>query len=72
MGGIFYLNGDSRQLRYLDYLDKLDRAYKFGYPVPVNPYFDDNVPAPEPVVTPPNERTPRWNLGGGLGWFRRR
>ena len=27
------------QLRYLDYLDRVDRAEKFGYPIPVDPYF---------------------------------
>ncbi len=34
-----YINGNSRQLRYADYLDKLDRALKFGYPIPRDPYF---------------------------------
>ena len=73
-GGIFYLNGDARQLYYLDYLDRLDRAHKFGYRVPVNPYFDE--PPPPPDVTPAAQPAPAGRVyigaGGGLGWWRRR
>src|SRR5262245_4548586 len=32
--GIMYFNGDARTLWYLDYLDRADRAKKFGYPMP--------------------------------------
>src|SRR5215475_15452316 len=35
----FYINGSSQNLRYMDYLDRVDRAAKFGYPMPVDPYF---------------------------------
>jgi len=83
-----FLNGDSRQLYYLDYLDKADRARKFGYRMPVDPFFG---PAPEevhgvpvdgqvmvapngvPVDGPVTIAPPnRVYFGGGLGWFRRR
>lgn len=59
----FYMNGSSTQLRYLDYLDKADRAQKFGYRPPVDPYFPDA--APQEQTYP--ER-PRF----GLGILRRR
>jgi hypothetical protein len=49
--GILYFNGDSRNLWYLDYLDRADRARKFGYAMPVDPYFPDATPEPtQPVV----------------------
>lgn len=60
--GILYFNGDARTLWYLDYLDRADRAKKFGYPMPRDPYFDVP-PEPTPVV----ER-PRF----GFGILRRR
>jgi hypothetical protein len=51
--GILYFNGDARNLWYLDYLDRADRAKKFGYRMPVDPYFPDATPEPtEPVVRP--------------------
>ena len=60
-----YLNGDARQLWYLDYLDRADRAEKFGYRMPIDPYFDG---APT-VQTAPAGRV---FIGGGFGIFRRR
>jgi hypothetical protein len=63
-----YLNGDSRQLWYLDYLDRVDRAEKFGYRMPIDPYFNVPPPSPsEPVMVHPTVRT-----GFGFGIFRRR
>ncbi|MSQ95320.1 MAG: hypothetical protein EXR98_12285 [Gemmataceae bacterium] len=63
-----YLNGDSRQHRYLDYLDRVDRAEKFGYRMPIDPYFDGPPPEPsEPVMVHPTVRA-----GIGFGIFRRR
>jgi hypothetical protein len=66
--GIFYLNGDSRQLWYLDYLDRADRAEKFGYRMPIDPYFaPHDMEAPPPVVVYPSVRA-----GFGFGAWRRR
>lgn len=47
------------QLRYLDYADRLERAYKFGYPIPASPY--DSAP-------PSSSVRPRLGLGLGLFW----
>lgn len=64
----FYLNGSSRQLTYLDYLDRVDRAAKFGYPMPVDPFFGGPpIPHPDPTVTPP-----RTFIGGMIMSLRRR
>jgi len=75
-GAFIFINGDSRQIRYLDYLDRADRAVKFGYRMPVDPYFPeamivDGVVVEEPVVVspPPPQRI---FFGGGFGIFRRR
>ena len=57
-----YLNGNSAQLRYLDYLDRADRAQKFGYRPPVDPYFD----------VPPQEQTYPVRPFIGFGILRRR
>jgi len=68
--GNINLNGDSRRIWYLDYLDRADRAQKFGYRMPIDPYFED-VPVEEAqptVVAPP----PPVRAGFGFGWFRRR
>jgi hypothetical protein len=63
----FYLNGDSRQLYYLDYLDRADRAEKFGYRMPVDPYFE--APPPVPTYTPVRGYI---GIGAGYGIWRRR
>ena len=55
-----YINGDARNLWYLDYLDKADRADKFGYRPPPDPFCNE---CPEPAPAPPPRR--------GLGLFRR-
>src|SRR5262249_30495162 len=55
-----FLNGNARTLWYLDYLHRADRADKFGYRPPQDPFFE-----PAPVVSP-------WRGGFGLGFFRRR
>ncbi len=34
-----YFNGDARQLWYQDYLDRLDRAERFGYCPPAPPRY---------------------------------
>lgn len=76
-GAYIFLNGDSRQIYYLDYLDRVDRARKFGYRMPIDPYFPEvpiDVAAPaEPIVVSPAPAQPRVFLGGGgFGFFRRR
>lgn len=40
-----YINGNARALWYLDYLDRADRAEKFGYAMPIDPYFEEPPPA---------------------------
>lgn len=76
-GAYIFINGDSRQLYYLDYLDRADRARKFGYRMPIDPYFPEfpvegaqPMPA-EPVMVAPVQVQPRF-FGGGFGFFRRR
>ncbi len=50
----FYINGSSKRINYLDYLDHVNRAAKFGYPMPVDPYFGGPpIPHPDPNVSPP-------------------
>ena len=65
-GGI-YLGGNPRSLYYLDYLDRADRAQKFGYPMPVDPYFE-TYPDAQADPSPPV----RGHVFGGFGIFRRR
>lgn len=76
----FYINGNSRELYYLDYLDRADRARKFGYRMPADPFFPptpeevaQGVPVGEPIMPPPPAVHPGRTgfFGGGLGWFRR-
>ncbi len=69
-GGIFYLNGDARQLRYLDYRDRLDRAKKFGYPAPAGPYGETLPPPSQPETQPIEQPAPPERVF--LGWWRRR
>lgn len=69
--GFFYLNGDARQLYYLDYLDRVDRAQKFGYRMPIDPYCEAE-PTAEPLPTPPPARIFIGAGFGGFGGWRRR
>lgn len=54
----FYLNGDGRQLWHQDYLDRVDRAEKFGYQMPHRPLYG----------YPPHYDRPRLFHGGGIGF----
>jgi hypothetical protein len=67
-----YLNGDSRNLYYMDYLDRADRAAKFGYRMPIDPFFEaphaEIIEQPATVVAPPV----RVYSGFGFGHWRRR
>jgi hypothetical protein len=47
-GAMFYLGGDARQLYSLDYLDRLDRAERFGYAPPAPRRFAPPMPAYSP------------------------
>ena len=38
-GPSFYVGGDYNHFVYMDYLDRLDRAQKFGYRIPDPPAF---------------------------------
>jgi len=62
---VLYFNMSSqykRDLLYLDYLDKLDRAHKFGYKIPQDPYLSG---AADQV----SRRHGRFCLGFGFfGW----
>lgn len=62
-----YIGGNTANLYYLDYLDRADRAQKFGYRMPVDPYFE----TPPVVQTPPTVRV-GVGIGFGGGFFRRR
>jgi hypothetical protein len=37
-GGILYLNGNVRQIYLMDYFDRRERAEKFGYRPPLDPF----------------------------------
>ncbi len=52
----FYFNGDARQMWYQDYLDRLDRAERFGYCPPSGPRY-----WPAPPCRP--------RIFGGVGIF---
>ena len=57
---------------YMDYLDRADRAAKFGYPMPVDPFFPPTPPVvsyPIPAETVVAEPV---SGGGWFGFFRRR
>ena len=60
-----YINGNARALWYMDYLDRADRAEKFGYAMPIDPYFEE---PPPHAIAPPG----RTYMGFGFGIWRRR
>lgn len=62
----FFLNGSAQNMYYLDYLDRADRAEKFGYRMPVDPF--------EVPPTVPTYPAVRYGIGFGSGYgiFRRR
>ena len=72
----FYLNGNGRQLWYLEYLDRVDRAEKFGYAIPYDPHFEGaplvvEHAAPDGAVIEAAPISHR-RVGIGFGIFRRR
>jgi hypothetical protein len=74
-GAYIFMNGDSRQTYYLDYLDRADRARKFGYRMPIDPYFPEvieTIPPGEPIVASPTPVPPRGIFGGSFLFLRRR
>lgn len=56
----FYPGYDAQRLLILDYLDRQDRAEKFGYAPPGDPYVN------------PTSHPPAWKFGTGWRLFRRR
>jgi hypothetical protein len=60
----FYFNGDARQMWHQEYLDRVDRAERFGYDMPDRPRYG----------YPPDYDRPRLFQGGGIGFgfFKRR
>jgi hypothetical protein len=62
---LIYVGGNVRNLYYMDYLDRADRAAKFGYRMPVDPFFPEApvMQTPEPIPAP---------VRGGFGFFHRR
>lgn len=54
----------AEQYRYQDYLDRADRAEKFGYRMPVDPYFET---PPADLAAPPASAP----VGPGFRIFRR-
>ena len=59
----FMFGGNAQQLHMLDYLDRLDRAEKFGY----------RIPAPPPALSHPSGEYPRrtfFRFGIGSGLYR--
>lgn len=64
---LLYLNGTSgRNQFYLDYYDRYERAYKFGYKEPIDP-FVYGLPASNPASTPNRTRV---QVGVGFGRWR--
>ena len=54
-GPAFYFNGNAQRLYMLDYIDRVDRAHRLGYPEP-----------PPPALWPSSRRCPpraRWGVG---------
>jgi len=58
-GAIFYPGYNAQNLIMMDYLDRLDRAEKFGYAIPRDPFLD-------PAANPSG-----WRFGTGWRLFRR-
>ncbi|MFO0964249.1 MAG: hypothetical protein U0793_01500 [Gemmataceae bacterium] len=59
-GSAFFPGYDARNLIMMDYLDRLDRAEKFGYCPPRDPFLD-------PAANPSG-----WRYGSGFRLFGRR
>lgn len=57
--GIFYPGYNAQNLIMMDYLDRLDRAEKFGYRTPRDPFLD------------PASPVQGWRFGTGFRLFRR-
>ncbi len=75
----FYFGGDGWRLGYLEYLDRQDRAEKFGYCVPYDCRYEfpaavpQAVPVQQPILGETvTEPAPVNNGRSGFGIFRRR
>jgi hypothetical protein len=80
-GGIINFNGSTGQVYYFDYLDRFDRALKFGYPIPRDPTLAHRPPRIGPdgaiVIDPADPNTDPADIfpspppGARRGLFRR-
>src|SRR5262245_53023784 len=57
-GGFLYFGGNAQQLWYYDYADRVQRAYRFGYQMPDDPFVT------RPDLGNPNSRV---RIGVGIG-----
>jgi hypothetical protein len=67
----FYFHGDAYRLGYLEYLDRVDRAEKFGYCVPYDCRYEQEAVVVEQVVPSETVSEPP-GTQGRYGRFRRR
>ena len=73
----FYFGHGGWRAGYLEYLDRIDRAEKFGYAIPFDARYEFPTVSPQPAAAPAAtviEGTPigSGRVGSGLGIFRRR
>lgn len=61
-GSMLYYGFNTRNFSYLEYLDRVDRAEKFGYRIPPDPFGHQ----------PPTAGASRPLFGSGRGFLRRR
>lgn len=64
-GSFLYPGMNPRQLIYQEYLDRVDRAYKFGYRMPADPFGPNS-----PYNRATSADRPRVGVGAGIGFFR--
>lgn len=62
---LYFGGGDPRRLAYQEYLDRVDRALKFGYRMPEDPYSPNS-----PYSRARQHDRPRMGVGLGAGFFR--
>lgn len=74
----FYFGHGGWRLGYLEYLDRIDRAEKFGYAIPYDSRYEFPTVIPQPAAAPAAETVidsapvAERRVGLGLGIFRRR
>lgn len=68
--GMIYF-GSANNLWYMHYLDRADRAEKFGYAMPFDPYFEETAPVEEGPAVVEVAPPARVYIGGMRLWRRR-